>query len=76
MLIFIFSSTNLYFKTKNRTKYISEETFIKFMKYVYLKKRRKMKNISYLFNLLDKNENKNIFLNEFFDIVDHLEKKS
>ncbi len=41
---------------------------------VYLHKKRYIKRISELYKCLDSNESDSVSVNEFFDLIDHLEK--
>jgi len=46
------------------------------MKKPYLNKKRMLKRVPALFRLMDDNENGSVSLNEFFQIIDHIQKNS
>lgn len=56
------------------SKSIDEESFNSFMKVAYLRKKRYIKRIRDLYLSIDVNDSNSISLNEFFDLIDIIEK--
>jgi len=50
------------------------EIFREFMTIVYDSKKRYLKRIDELFNLMDCNQNEKVTINEFFELIDIMER--